>query len=79
MAHKNSVNNLEKRGLVRRVRDENDRRMIQMVLTDKGRELIAALFPGHVASIVEEMGVLEPYEQEELGRLCRKLGKMAAA
>jgi len=53
--------------------------MIQMVLTDKGRELIAALFPGHVASIVEEMGVLEPYEQEELGRLCRKLGKMAAA
>jgi len=69
------IDNLEKRGLVRRVRDDNDRRMIQMLLTDQGRELIAELLPGHVASIVEEMSALEPHEQEELGRLCRKLGK----
>jgi len=69
------IDNLEKRGLVRRVRDDNDRRMIQMLLTDQGCELIAELLPGHVASIVEEMSALEPHEQEELGRLCRKLGK----
>ncbi len=68
------IDNLEKRELVRRVRDENDRRMIQVVLTEQGRELIEDLLPDHIQAIVEEMRVLEPHEQEELGRLCRKLG-----
>ena len=39
------------------------------------RELIARVFPDHVAAIVNEMSVLIPDEQETLGRLCRKLGK----
>ena len=68
------IDNLEKRGLVRRVRDENDRRMVQIYLTTEGEGLIAGLFPGHVQAIVDEMSVLDPQEQEALGRLCRKLG-----
>lgn len=69
------VDNLEKRGLVRRERGLEDRRFITVHLTDEGRRLIGRAFPRHVARIVEEMGVLTPAEQEELGRLCRKLGR----
>jgi MarR family 2-MHQ and catechol resistance regulon transcriptional repressor len=69
------IDNLEKRSLVRRVRDLEDRRKIQVQLTDEGRQLIGQIFPGHVASITEEMSALTPQEQETLGGLCRKLGQ----
>jgi MarR family 2-MHQ and catechol resistance regulon transcriptional repressor len=69
------IDNLEKRGLVRRERDSDDRRMVIVSLTKKGRELIERIFPGHVAAILEEMSILTPTEQETLGRLCRTLGK----
>lgn len=68
------INNLEKRGLVKRVRDAKDRRHYLVKITTKGLRLIAPFFPKHVARITEEMSTLTPDEQEELGRLCRKLG-----
>jgi MarR family 2-MHQ and catechol resistance regulon transcriptional repressor len=68
------VDNLERRGLVRRERQVADRRFILVHLTDDGRRLIARIFPRHAAHIAEEMSVLTPAEQQELGRLCRKLG-----
>lgn len=69
------IDNLEKRDLVERERDPDDRRMSIVSLTQKGHALIAHIFPGHVAAIVEEMVVLTREEQETLGRLCRKLGR----
>ena len=69
------VDNLEKHGLVQRQRDEHDRRVIMVQLTDAGRELITTLFPLHAAAVSEEMAVLTPEEQRQLGELCRKLGK----
>jgi MarR family 2-MHQ and catechol resistance regulon transcriptional repressor len=69
------VDNLEKRGLVRRERGTEDRRFVTVHLTEPGRRLIAGLFPRHLANIVQEMSALTNAEQEELGRLCRKLGK----
>jgi len=69
------VDNLEARGLVRRERAVNDRRVVTVSLTEAGETLIAELFPQHVCAIVEEMSVLTADEQETLGRLCRKLGK----
>ena len=69
------IDNLEKRGLVRREPGVEDRRVNVVHLTDAGRELIARIFPGHVYEILREMGVLTPAEQDELGRLCRKLGR----
>src|SRR5262249_34995615 len=69
------VDNLEKRGLVRRQREAKDRRYISVHLTDAGRKLIARLFPRHAAAITAEMAVLAAEEQETLGRLCRKLGR----
>jgi MarR family transcriptional regulator, 2-MHQ and catechol-resistance regulon repressor len=68
------VDNLEKRGLVRRERDREDRRFITVHLTEEGCRLIRELFPNHAAAIAREMSVLTAEEQEELGRLCRKLG-----
>ncbi len=69
------VDNLEKLGWVRRERRSDDRRMITVGLTPRGRRLIAKIFPGHVTAIVQEMRVLTASEQEELRRLCRKLGR----
>ncbi|MEJ2719407.1 MAG: MarR family transcriptional regulator [Deltaproteobacteria bacterium] len=68
------VDNLEKRSLVKRIRKTEDRRFVAVHLTDKGSRLFKEMFPGHVETIVHEMGALTSSEQEELGRLCRKLG-----
>lgn len=68
------IDNLEKRSLVRRERSRQDRRYFTMHLTKIGEALISGLFPIHAARIREEMRVPTPSEQEELGRLCRKLG-----
>ncbi len=69
------VDNLEKRGLARRERDADDRRCVTVHLTDAGRRLIARVFPRHAGNVTAELGVLTPAEQDELGRLCRKLGR----
>lgn len=68
------IDNLERRGLVRRERATDDRRFLTVYLTDAGELLIAEVFPRVQAAIVAEMTVLTESEQEELGRLCRILG-----
>lgn len=68
------VDNLEQRRLVHRLRDDRDRRRVLVRLTDEGRQLIHELFPGHLRSIVREMGVLSSTDQEELARLSRSVG-----
>lgn len=69
------VDNLERRGLVKRERGESDRRFITVRLTDKGEGLIGEIFPKHVKTTFSEMAALTASEQETLGRLCKKLGK----
>lgn len=69
------VGNLARRGLVRRTRRSDDRRFITVTLTDKGRRLIAGIFPRHAQHVVREMRALSPADQAELGRLCRELGR----
>lgn len=69
------VDNLEKRGWVRRVRQKADRRMIKIHLTPSGERLIAQVFPRHLKQLVEEMASLTAGEQESLRAICRKLGR----
>jgi MarR family 2-MHQ and catechol resistance regulon transcriptional repressor len=73
------IDNLERDGLVRRERDAKDRRVIHIHLTEAGTGKIEAVFPNHVAVLVEEFGVLSASEQETLGKLCKKLGKGRAS
>lgn len=68
------IDNLEKRGLVRRERDAGDRRYFTIHLTAEGALLIAQVFPEVEAAIVVEMGTLSAAEQMQLGDLCKKLG-----
>lgn len=72
------IDNLEKRGLVRRERDQDDRRMVIVSLTQSGRDLITAVFPQHVEAMVEIFSCLSAEEQETLNNLLRKLGTNTA-
>ena len=69
------IDNLEKRGLVRRERAVDDRRKIIVHLTDSGRDLITEIFPEHVEAIQSQFAVLTTQEKQVLSELLRKLGK----
>ena len=69
------IDNLEKTGLVRRERNEADRRFFIVHLTAKGDNLINKIFPPHAAVIAKDLGVLTAAEQNALGSLCKKLGR----
>ena len=69
------VDNLEGAGMVRRERSETDRRRMAVSLTGKGRKTIRELLPRRVAAIRDEMAAVSAAEQDELRRLCKKLGR----
>ena len=68
------IDNLEKRGLVERVRSEKDRRYITLHITEAGTELIDEIMPDHNVRVAKCFSVLQPEERVEFGRLCKKLG-----
>ena len=68
------IDNLEKQGLVRRVRDNEDRRYLTIHLTETGTTVINKVFADVEAKIVGEMKSLTEDEQVLLGSLCKKLG-----
>ncbi len=68
------IDNLEKRGLVKRERGEKDRRFFSIHLTRQGKNLIEKLFPLHLNYIVEQMDVLSEEEHLKLQKLCKKIG-----
>jgi MarR family 2-MHQ and catechol resistance regulon transcriptional repressor len=69
------MRNLQRRGLVVRHTNADDRRFVSVAISDKGRALITRIFPGHAARIAELMGRLTAAQQDTLGELCRQLGK----
>ncbi len=69
------IDNLEREGLVERIRDTADRRKILVRLTEKGRRLFKKIFVEHAEYIAELTSVLTAEEQEEVSRLLKKLGK----
>jgi len=71
------IDNLEKRGLVMRERDRQDRRMVKVHLSPSGKSLIESVLPQHVQAITELFSALSPSEQKTMGDLLRKLGQSA--
>jgi MarR family 2-MHQ and catechol resistance regulon transcriptional repressor len=69
------VDRLEKKGLVRRVMDAEDRRLFLIHLTEDGSRLIAKIFPLLAAQIEAFTGVLTSKEKRQLTELLKKLGK----
>ena len=69
------IANLQRSGLIRRRRDERDRRCITVALTSEGRGLMEKLMPRHAKAIAERFSILSTEEQEALRRIARRLGK----
>lgn len=68
------IDNLVQRDLVYRQRREDDRRCVDIHLTEEGAKLIATILPAHVEGVVRSMSVLSASEQETVASLVRKLG-----
>ena len=73
------VDRLEEKKLVLRKRDENDRRVVHVVLTDKGTKLYKTTIPLFERSVAEIFATLTLPEQKEVSALLRKLNHEPAA
>lgn len=69
------IDNLEKRGLVKRKRSKKDRRYIHVHITNEGSKLIKDIFPSHVDNIVARLSVLGVEEQLTMSDLLKRLGR----
>lgn len=69
------IDNLEKRGLVRREKNPHDRRKSRISLTPEGRDLIQTIFPVHSRIAGKVFSSLDPVEQTTLGNLLKKLAR----
>ena len=72
------VDNLERDGLVERVRSTEDRRAIVVRLTPKGKSLFDKIFTQHADFVAQLASALTQQEQAELGSLLKKLGTRIA-
>lgn len=68
------VDNLEREGLVERKQSTEDRRVINVQLTAKGKELFEKIFAQHAETVAQLASVLTEQEQTELSTLLKKLG-----
>ncbi len=68
------VDNLEKDGLVERLRTKEDRRVIMVQLTQAGKKRFLEIFPRHAECVSRAASVLSDGEMAELSRLLKKLG-----
>lgn len=67
------VDGLEADGLLRRVRDEDDRRVVHAELTPKGLELIDRAIEDHVDMLARLLDSLSPKERDQLAALLARL------
>ena len=68
------LDNLEKRNLVERIINPNDRRALNITLTSEGKNLFDEIFVKHAENIEKTMSILSEDEQIEMGKLLKKLG-----
>jgi MarR family 2-MHQ and catechol resistance regulon transcriptional repressor len=73
------VDRLEDKRLVTRKRDETDRRVVHVVLTEKGAKLYKSTIPQFERSVAEIFERLDKPQQKELSALLRKLNPEPSA
>ena len=69
------VDRLEEKKIVARKRDEKDRRVVHVVLTDKGTKLYKTTIPLFEKSVSQIFSSLDKPQQKELSVLLRKLNQ----
>jgi DNA-binding MarR family transcriptional regulator len=67
------VDRLEQQRLVKRHPDGNDRRVIRVALTDKGRRLTDRVLPAHAADIEEILSFMPASDLDQLNALLGRL------
>ncbi|MFU8848033.1 MAG: MarR family winged helix-turn-helix transcriptional regulator [Opitutales bacterium] len=72
-----AVDRLERRALVKREKSELDRRVVQVHLTESGRELITGAFEQHAENLNLLFQVFNDEERAQFAKLSRKLGVYA--
>lgn len=70
-----AVQRLEKKGLVQRERSESDARVVQVHLTEEGREKIQSAFAVHSARLDELFSEFNEDERTQFADLMAKLGQ----
>ena len=73
------VDRLEEKKLVSRKRDENDRRVVHVVLTERGVKLYKNAIPLFEKSIAQIFSSLDKPAQKELSAHLRKLSGVSAS
>jgi MarR family 2-MHQ and catechol resistance regulon transcriptional repressor len=74
-----NIDKLEKKGLLKRVLCEEDRRVIYAEITEAGTELFDRIFPDHAKMVDQLMSSLSLNEKLEATQLLKKLGKGVAS
>jgi MarR family 2-MHQ and catechol resistance regulon transcriptional repressor len=69
------IDKLEQKGLLRRIPCPEDRRVIHVILSDAGIELMEKIMPIHEESIDYMFGSLTGDEEQTLINLLQKVGK----
>jgi DNA-binding MarR family transcriptional regulator len=73
------VDTLERDGLVRRMPDKEDRRMMSVVLTPKARQFLSDMLPGHFQLMAALTSTLSESERQTLVALLNKIIERAVA
>lgn len=73
------IDTLERDGFVKRVPDQDDRRMMSVLLTAKGEKFLEGFLPGHFRAIAAMMSTLSENERKTLVRLLTKIQEKAVA
>jgi len=73
----NRLDRLEKRGLIARQTDPDDRRGLRIVLTEAGFTLVDDLVASHLATEERMLAALSAKEREQLRALLTKIGGAA--
>lgn len=72
-----AIDRAEKNSHVTREHDPNDGRIVNVTLTDKGRDAIDSAFEKHAANLERLFSMLDKEEKIEFARLMKKVGKAA--
>jgi MarR family 2-MHQ and catechol resistance regulon transcriptional repressor len=69
------IENLIKKDLIEKTKNENDRRIHIVHLTEKGKQLFDEVYPKHLSHMRSVIDVLDASDEYELQKLLKKLGK----